>query len=102
MLQSFSGLPKHYVWPVFLHKQCLPAWQAQIAPSACQWLGVAKDTACISLSSNTFCISHSVNGFSPPLSITILERGSKNCSSVSQRVVNRTLWLSLNLHHASI
>ena len=31
----------------------LPAWQAQIAASECQWLGVAIETASISGSSKT-------------------------------------------------
>ena len=30
----------------------LPAWQAQIPPSACQWLGVANPTTSMSLASS--------------------------------------------------
>src|SRR5690606_6060812 len=77
---------------------CLPAWQAHMAPSACQWLGIAMETASISLSSNTLRISHSVSGFSPVFSTTIFALESNHCSSASQSVFNRILRLLFSEH----
>ena len=48
--------PSRTLWQQgFSTKTCLPAWQAQIVPRACQWLGVAIDTASMPRSSSSSC-----------------------------------------------
>src|SRR5215204_4859579 len=91
--------PSKMLWLAgFSTYTCLPAWQAQIVPSACQWLGVANETALISLSSKTLRISHSVAGFTPHFSVMVLTDAGQTFSSASQIVFKNTSRVSFSRH----
>ena len=68
----------------------LPAWQAQIVASACQWLGVATEMASIDLSSSSRRISCTISGPAPYRRSMALVARPVTFKSTSQILVMRT------------
>ena len=63
----------------------LPACMAQMAASACQWLGVQTNTASTDLSSNTRRMSCTCFGARPPCCFsTMVDSSAESCVSGSQ------------------
>src|SRR5262249_2438380 len=74
----------------------LPAWQAQIVISECQWFGVAIETASTFLSSRTLRMSFSVFGSGRFLSVSCLIRPLYVRESGSTRYTTSTFGMPPN------
>ncbi len=74
----------------------LPAWMAQMAARACQWLGVAMLTTSMDLSSSTLRRSWTNLGAFPCAFSTAFMAGPMTPESASQMVVTTQLCLPAN------